>query len=93
MRRRSHHDQIPTVRISVRKIVVHPEFWRGVLDAWQGKPHDVPDDDRWFYERGRAYANACRGEGRAPLRKYVGNKLNKNLVREVAYYFDKGDIL
>jgi hypothetical protein len=91
--RRDHHDQTPTIRTSLREIAADPEFWRGVLDAWHGKPLDVPDDSNWAYERGRCYVAACRSEGRAPLRQYVGDKLNENLVRDLAHYFDTGAII
>jgi len=54
--------QIPTRRVSFRRIMARPAFALGVADVRAGKLHrpdydSWPDsDDQWDYERGRQWA-------------------------------------
>ncbi len=76
---------------TIEAIAEHPNFLRGLLDAWQGRPSTPPFyDELWAYERARYYVAACRREGRAPLRPIVDGKLNPALIREIHRLFRDG---
>jgi hypothetical protein len=70
-------EQTPTTGCSIKEIMGHPHFARGLDDIRSGQPFgDHIDDAFWSYERGRQFGAL------APLQMplFIGRKLNPKAV-------------
>jgi hypothetical protein len=72
---RKQPQQVPTIGITIERIMASPAFKRGLDDVRNGIPFDWRIDD-WQYERGRLFG--CFAPLNMPLR--IGGQLNPKAV-------------
>jgi hypothetical protein len=86
--------QIKTRRTTWSSIVGAAAFREGVEDYQAGR---APDYDRpkgrWQYERGRQYAAACAGAGRAPQPNRRGRSVSRIAIHDFAQQYGPNGIL
>lgn len=73
-------------------------FRQGVEDFQSGLPfraayERMSGKAAWHYERGRLYAAACAGLGRAPLSNRAGRQVNRAAILEFAHHYRQGNII
>ncbi len=77
--------QCKTKQITISSIVGSADFQRGVADFLAGKKpaFDEPGCRAWDYERGRLFAAARQGEGRAVPKSRNGRSVSRDCI--IAY--------
>jgi len=89
--------QIETRPVTWSSIVGAAAFREGIEDYQAGR---APDYDKhamtkgcWQYERGRQYAAACAGFGRAPQPTRSGRRVSRLAIADFGHQYGRNGIL
>lgn len=86
--------QIKTRRVTWSSIVGTAAFREGIEDYQAGRAPDYDRDKNcWQYERGRQYAAACAGLGRAPQPTRSGRSVSRFAIADFGRQYGPNGIL